>query len=186
MYSVLGQDFITSLPKRYTCPYVYSDYVNNFFSKYVHPPMLCRHNKFCDIVWLVRKWLTQFCFYWNEILRFEFSKVVVMNSHLKSDENWPKHKFWYFPPKTTYESTFSQFFKNFIKLVSFAWWSHQTWAFFGTPCMWLTTTLILLHSVNHCLLKSKTCGRILQLIADPQCDLNCNFVRKGETSIVKI
>ena len=88
MYSVLGQDFITSVPKRYTCPYVYSDHVNNFFQNmFIHPslnresPMLCRRNKCCDIVWLVRKWSTQSGFYWNEILRLEFSKVEVMNSH---------------------------------------------------------------------------------------------------------
>ena len=137
MYSVLGQDFITSVPKRYTCPYVYSDHVHNFFQNmFIHPslnresPMLCRRNKFCDIVWLVRKWSTQSGFYWNEILRFEFSKVEVMNSPLKRGENWSKHKFWYFPPKTTYESTFSQFFKNFIKLVSFAWWAQNIRAFF--------------------------------------------------------
>ena len=33
MYSVLGQDFITSVPKRYTYPYVYSDHVHNFALK---------------------------------------------------------------------------------------------------------------------------------------------------------
>ena len=57
MYSVLGQDFITSVPKRYTYPYVYSDHVHNFFQNmFIYPslnresPMLCRRNKFCDIV----------------------------------------------------------------------------------------------------------------------------------------
>ena len=137
MYSVLGQDFITSVPKRYTCPYVYSHHVNNFFwNMFIHPslnresPMLCRRNKFCDIVWLVRKWLTQSGFYWNEILRFEFSKVVVMNSHLKSDENWPKHKFWYFPSKTIYESIFSQFYWSFTCLGCFSWLSQISVAFF--------------------------------------------------------
>ena len=44
------------------------------------------------------------------ILCLGYSKVGVMNSHLKSGENWPKHKFWYFLSKTIYESTFSPFF----------------------------------------------------------------------------
>ena len=96
--------------------------------------MLCRRNKFCNVVWVVRKWSIQSCFYWNEILRFEFSKVEVMNSPLKRGENWSKHKFWYFPPKTTYESTFSQFFKIFTYLVSFSWRSGISEAFFwGHP-----------------------------------------------------
>ena len=51
------------------------------------------------------------------ILCLRYSKVVVMNSHVKSSENWPKQNFDIFPQKQYMKA----YFLNFSKFYTF--WS---------------------------------------------------------------
>ena len=64
MYSVLGQDFITSVPKRYTCPYVYSHHVRIFSSTHrwilKRPCFVAVTNFLIWYGWFINDWHSPF------------------------------------------------------------------------------------------------------------------------------